>query len=73
MGLANKVYSEMDIELIDERIRELVQQRDACNCQSRQAQNLRTIANMLIENYRRLRRQILQAMVDEFFIGECDC
>ena len=63
----------MDIDLINERIRELTEQRDACTCQSAQGRHLRMIADMLIENYRRMRRQLIQAMVDEFFVGGCNC
>lgn len=62
----------MDLELLCERIRQLEEARDACDCQSIQGRRLRTIANMLIENYDNLRRRLLSAIADEFFADDCD-
>ena len=62
----------MDVQLIDQRIQALRQSRDAYDCQSRQAQQLRQIADMLIAKYEDLKRQLLEALADGFFADDCD-
>ena len=61
----------MDLQLIDERIKALTDTKKACTCQSRQACQLRDIADMLIQNYQKLKQELLDALVDGFFT-DCD-
>ena len=65
-------YLEMDLPLINERIRALTETRDACNCQSRQGRQLRAIADMLLESYENLRQNLLRAIADEFLLSDCE-
>ena len=62
----------MDLVLLNERIRVLTEARNDCNCQTPQGRQLRAIADMLIENYENLRRQLLVAIADGFFIQNCE-
>ena len=66
------LFSDMDIQLIEERIQALQQSKEACDCQSRQAQQLRHIADLLIAKYEDLKRQLLDALADGFFADDCD-
>ena len=62
----------MDVQLIEQRIQALRQTRDACECQSDQARQLKQIANMLIDQYEDIKQQLLIALADGFLADDCD-
>ena len=62
----------MDVQLIEQRIQALRQTRDACDCQSYQAQQLRQIADVLIAKYEDLKQQLLDALADGFLVDDCE-